>query len=225
MAFVEQLIAWDKQLLLLGNSFHTPFLDNFVIIFSGKIIWIPAVLAILYAIVRTQKRDAVWVVLFLALAIVLADQISSGLIKPLVARWRPTHEPSLEGMVHIVHGYTGGRYGFVSSHAANACAVALFTSLLFRRRLYSLTIGLWAVANMYSRIYLGVHYPGDIIGGILVGLGSAWAAYALMKRFKPQTTAHTADVHLDRCIYLIVGVVVCSVAAIAALNSYWEILA
>lgn len=224
MAFVEQLIAWDKRLLLLGNGFHSPFWDNFVIIFSGKIIWIPAALAILYAIVRTQRRDAVWVVLFLALAVVLADQISSGLIKPLVARWRPTREPSLEGMVQIVHGYTGGRYGFVSSHAANACAVALFTSLLFRRRLYSWTISLWAVANMYSRVYLGVHYPGDILGGIAVGLLSAWLAYALMKRFKPQTLTHADDPRLDKCVRLIVGVVALSVAAIVAFNSCWEFL-
>ncbi len=225
MNVIEQLVAWDKQLLLWGNSFHTPFWDNFVLIFSGKIIWIPAVLAIVYAIVRTQRRDAVWVALFLALAIVLADQISSGLIKPLVARWRPTHEPSLAGMVQVVHGYTGGRYGFVSSHAANACAVALFTSLLFRRRLYTWTISLWAVANMYSRVYLGVHYPGDIVGGIVVGLLSAWAAYALMKRLKPQTLTHTNNAHLDKCVYLIVGTVAVSVVAIALFNQYWEILA
>ncbi len=225
MSFLEQLIAWDKQLLLWGNAFHSPFWDNFVLIFSGKLIWIPAVLALLYTIVRTQRRDAVWVVLFLALAIVLADQISSGLIKPLVARWRPTHEPSLEGMVQVVHGYTGGRFGFVSSHAANACAVALFTALLFRRRLYAWAISLWAVANMYSRVYLGVHYPGDILGGIVVGLLSAWAAYALMKRFRPKTLTHSNDPHLDKCIYLVVGVLALSVVAIAVFNNYWEILA
>ncbi len=225
ISFFEQIIEFDKQLLLLGNSFHTPFWDNFVLIFSGKIVWIPAVLAILYAIVRTQRRDAIWTILFLAIAIVLADQISSSVIKPLVCRWRPTHEPTLEGLVTVVHGYAGGRYGFVSSHAANACAVALFTSLIFRRKLYTITIWLWAVATMYSRVYLGVHYPGDIICGAVVGLLSAWVAYALMRRLRPQTLTHSDDPHLDRCVVIIASVVAASVVLIAALNQFWEALA
>ncbi len=224
MAFWEHIIAWDKELLLFGNSFHTPFLDNVFLIFSGKLIWLPAVLVLIYTIVRTQRRDAVWTILFLALAIVLADQISSGLLKPLVARLRPTHEPTLAGLVQIVHGYKGGLYGFASSHAANATAVAVFTALLFRRKLYTWTISLWAVTNMYTRIYLGVHYPADIFCGILIGALAALSMFYLMKRFVPKTLSHSDDSHLDNCIYLFVGVVVVSIFAMMALNFYWEFL-
>lgn len=225
MTFIEQIVEWDKQLLLLGNSFHTPFLDDFMLIFSGKLIWIPAAIAILYAIVRTQRRDALWVIVFLALAIVAADQLSSGVIKPLAARLRPTHEPTLEGLVQVVHGYTGGRYGFVSSHAANACAIALFTSMLFRRRLYTWTITLWALFDMYTRIYLGVHYPGDIVCGALIGAVAALTAFALMKRCVPRTLTHTDDAHTDMCMYAIVAVVVVSVLGIAVCHSAWPMLA
>lgn len=222
---LEQLIEIDKQLLLLGNSFHTPFLDNFVIIFSGKIIWLPAALAILYIIIRTQQRDAWWTVLFLAVAIVLADQISSGLIKPLVARWRPTHEPTLQGMVQIVHNYCGGNYGFVSSHAANACAVALFTSLVVRRKLYTWAISIWAIIDMYTRIYLGVHYPGDIVCGAIVGVLSALGAYHLEKRIAPHALQHTNEVQTDRCVNIFLLVVTITIGVIAIFNSYWPILA
>ncbi|MCI7337081.1 MAG: phosphatase PAP2 family protein [Bacteroidales bacterium] len=225
MAFIEQIVEWDKQLLLLGNSFHTPFLDDFMLIFSGKLIWIPAAIAILYAVVRTQRRDALWVIVFLALAIVAADQLSSGVIKPLVARLRPTHEPTLAGLVQVVHDYTGGRYGFVSSHAANACAVALFTSLLFRRTIYSVTMTLWAGFDMYTRIYLGVHYPGDIICGAAIGIMVALAAFALMKRFAPRTLTHTDEMCMDRCVYTIVSVVAVSVLCSALFHHAWPMLA
>ena len=225
MAFIEQIVEWDKQLLLLGNSFHTPFLDDFMLIFSGKLIWTPAAIAILYAVVRTQRRDALWVIVFLALAIVAADQLSSGVIKPLVARLRPTHEPTLAGLVQVVHDYTGGRYGFVSSHAANACAVALFTSLLFRRTIYSVTMTLWAGFDMYTRIYLGVHYPGDIICGAAIGIMVALAAFVLMKRFVPRTLTHTDETCMDRCVYAIVSVVAVSVLCIALFHHAWPILA
>lgn len=225
MSWFESLIELDKQLLLFGNSFHTPFWDNFISIFSGKLIWIPTALVLLYVIIRTEKRDSWWVLLFLVLTIVLADQISSGIIKPLVARWRPTHEPTLQGMVQLVHGYTGGRYGFVSSHAANSFAVALFTSLLFRRRLYTWTIFLWATVNVYTRIYLGVHYPLDILGGAIVGLACGWLSFYVMQRIKPQLQRRMDDILLDKHIYLIISVLIISVAVIAIGNKFLLFLA
>ena len=220
MSWLESLIEFDKQLLLFGNSFHTPFWDNFISIFSGKFIWIPAALTILYVIIRTEKRNSLWVLLFLAITIVLADQISSSFIKLLVARWRPTHEPTLQGLVQIVHGYTGGRYGFVSSHAANSFGVALFTSLLFRRKLYTWTIFIWAIVNVYTRIYLGVHYPFDIIGGAMVGLGCAWLSFYLMRCVKPQLFERVNDENLDKRIYLIISVLAASTILIAVGNNF-----
>lgn len=225
MNWFESLIEIDKQLLLFGNSFHTPFWDNFVSIFSGKMIWIPTALALLYVIIRTEKRNSLWVLLFLVITIVLADQISSSIIKPLVARWRPTHEPTLQGLVQLVHGYTGGRFGFVSSHAANSFAVALFTSLLFRRKLYTWTIFIWAALNVSTRIYLGVHYPLDILGGAILGLGCAWLSFYVMQRLKPQLGQRIDDVHLDKGIYLIVSVLIISVVVTAIGNNFLLFLA
>ena len=123
-----------------------------------------------------DKKNRTWCVvncllIFVAFAVVVggADYISSGIIKHAVCRPRPTHEPALEGMLHIVRGYRGGAYGFVSSHAANTMACALLFSLIWRNKTATCALMLWVAANCYSRMYLGVHYPLDIAGGLIVG--------------------------------------------------------
>ena len=100
----------------------------------------------------------------------LADQISVKVFKEGFERLRPSHNPEIKDLIHTVKGYRGGQFGFVSSHAANTFAMAFFTSKLFRNRYYSWFIFIWAAVVSYSRIYLGVHYPLDIIGGALLGM-------------------------------------------------------
>jgi undecaprenyl-diphosphatase len=134
---------------------------------------------LIYIIYRYRKTC--WLPLLgIALVILLSDQVASGLIKPLAERLRPSHEPTLSGMVHIVNDYTGGKYGFVSSHASNMFGLAFFMLFLVRRKWFSITIIIWASLISYSRIYLGVHYPGDVIGGAIVGSMSAVLAYWLV---------------------------------------------
>jgi undecaprenyl-diphosphatase len=103
-------------------------------------------------------------------------------MKPFFARLRPSREPSLEGLVHLVNGYTGGKYGFASSHAANTFATAFFFWLLFKDRYrWVWVLFVWAVVMTYTRIYLGAHYPGDILVGMLIGLGAAWTGFTVQK--------------------------------------------
>lgn len=191
---MEQLIEFDKQLLLFFNGFHTPFWDNFFYTFSGTMIWIPIAVLICGVIIKTKKKDAFFILLFLSIAIVLSDQIST-LIKTLVERPRPTREVTLQGLVQTVNGYLAGRYGFVSSHASNSFAFALFSALLFRHCTYTCTIFVWATINFYSRMYLGVHYPGDILGGIFLGLTLGGLMFYAMKRFRPQTLVQHQSIH------------------------------
>lgn len=176
----------DTNLFLFLNGLHTPFFDDFMFAFSGKWIWIPFYASLLFVMIRRWRKESLWIIPALVLCILLADQISSGLIKNWVQRPRPSREPALEGLVHIVNGYRGGRFGFVSSHAANAFGLALFSSLLFRNRLYTWILFLWAMVTAYSRIYLGVHYPGDILGGTIVGLFSAALCYCAWRKFRPE---------------------------------------
>ncbi len=182
---IEQLLELDKFLLLFINGFHADYWDSFFWLFTQKETWIPLYIGILYLIIKTKKTEATWIIVGLLLMFFLADQASSSILKPLVARLRPSHEPSLEGFVHLVNEYKGGRFGFVSSHAANSFGLALFTSILFRKKKYSFAIFLWAGINAYSRMYLGVHYPADIIGGIIIGFFAVWPSILLLKRFQP----------------------------------------
>ena len=171
----------DTSLTLVINSCHSPFFDNFFYIYTQTWTWIPAILVLLVWMWRKWGVRSLYVVAGIALCILLSDQISSSLLKPLVARLRPTHNPEIADLIHTVNGYRGGRYGFVSSHAANAATFVTFTALIFRNRLYTILLSLWAFLTAYSRVYLGVHYVGDVLCGALIGVLVGMGVYFVLK--------------------------------------------
>ena len=192
---IDFLNTFDTQIFLFLNGIHSAFFDEFMFAFSGRWIWIPFYLSLLYIFIRNWKKESIWIILALILCIVLADQISSTIIKNLVQRPRPSHAEELDGLVHIVNSYRGGKFGFVSSHASNSFSLALFCSLLFRNKVYTWVLFLWAAVTAYSRIYLGVHYLGDILGGIIVGVFAALFCLFLLKKFRPLVLQKRLQVH------------------------------
>lgn len=185
MELIHTLSAWDTNLFLAINGCHSAFFDRFMYLFSAKLTWIPLYLSVLYVVIKQWKKEAIWIVLALILCIVISDQVSSGLIKHLVHRQRPSHTDSLNAVIHLVNDYRGGLYGFVSSHAANSIGFALLSTLFFRQKLYAYVLFLWAVVTAYSRIYLGVHYPLDILGGEVVGVLAALLCYWTVNKYRP----------------------------------------
>ena len=182
---IEQLIEYDKELLRFLNSFHTATLDTVMMTLTETTSWLPLYIFMAYIVIKDFKHDSWFVLVGLVLTIVLADQITSSLMKPYFARFRPSHEPTLEGLIHIVDGYRGGRFGFASSHAANTFGVASFYVLLFRNvRKWIGLLFIWATLVSYTRIYLGVHYPGDILVGAIVGAGCGYAGFWFMQLIK-----------------------------------------
>lgn len=169
----------DQQLFLFLNSINSPFWDRVMFIISGKLIWAPLYVAILVYIGKTYKKKFYVILGFIILAVAIADQGSVQLFKNVFHRLRPCHEPALAGMVHLVNGECGGLYGFVSSHASNSFNVALLSLMFIRKRWYTISIVLWASIIGYSRIYLGVHYPGDVICGSMLGALAGWSVYKL----------------------------------------------
>jgi undecaprenyl-diphosphatase len=169
----------DQQLFLFLNSINSPFWDKIMYALSGKVIWAPLYLAILIYIGITYKKKFLLILPFIILAVALADQVSVQVFKNVFQRLRPCHEPALQGMVHLVNGECGGLYGFVSSHASNSFNVAFISLMFIKKRWYTISIISWAAIIGYSRIYLGVHYPGDVICGALLGASVGWGVYWL----------------------------------------------
>ena len=178
---IDYLNDIDTEVLLAINGLHGTFQDAFWWLISAKWASVLLVLAFVWILLHQNRRHALLTMAMLVLAFVLADQISSGLIKHLVERLRPSQDPSLDNMIHIVNNYRGGKFGFVSSHAANSFAAATLIALVMRHKAVTFSLFTWAVLQCYSRVYLGVHYPGDILGGIIVGVLSGWLVWRLMR--------------------------------------------
>jgi undecaprenyl-diphosphatase len=143
-------------------------------------VWAPLALMLLYVLLKNNNiKDFLLLLFFVALVVLLTDQISSGFCKPFFARWRPTNDPMLMYAVDIVNETRGGKYGFTSSHAANSFGIATFIMLLIRNKALSISLIIWAAMNAFTRIYLGVHYPGDILAGTVIGVVVGWAVYRL----------------------------------------------
>lgn len=158
----------DTQLLLFLNGFHNSYWDYFMMMYSSRFVWIPFYASFLYVMFRNYDwRSTTKCLVAIIAIVVLCDQTTSGLIKPMVERLRPSNTDNpISPMVHIVNNYRGGRYGFPSSHAANAWGMVFFAMYLARNRKLNLFLLAWAIVMAYSRAYMGVHYPGDILVGI-----------------------------------------------------------
>jgi len=168
---LDQLLKLDTHLFLWFNSHHSPFWDDVMWFISGRIEWLPLYLVLIAFIIYRFRWKSITILIAVILTIALADQLAVKAFKEVFERLRPTHNPEIQHLVHIVNDYRGGSYGFVSNHAANSFSLAMFISLLFKNRYVTISIFFWALLVSYSRIYLGVHYPGDILGGAVLGMG------------------------------------------------------
>lgn len=174
LEFLDQV---DKDLLLFLHNQSSPFLDVAMVAITEKHIWIPLYLLLIFALIRQFRWQAVYSIAAVILLVILSDQLTSGFMKPFFGRFRPCHDPEIGHLIRIIRR-CGGEFGFVSSHAANSFSVSTFFILLFHKsHRYIWWLLIWPLLFSYSRIYLGVHYPLDVLGGALVGIGLGWLVY------------------------------------------------
>ena len=187
---IENLAQFDRAFFLFLNSFHHPWLDPVMTFLSGQMVWAPLIGYFLWlSLKQLGKRGSIYFLLFMFLALAASDVTSSYILKNLFNRLRPCREEEILPLLHLFGQKCGGKYGFVSSHAANSICIIAFSFLaLFQRPKFFHAAWLAPVLVSISRIYLGVHYPGDILGGLMVGclwgiiFGSAFRSYQGAKR-------------------------------------------
>jgi undecaprenyl-diphosphatase len=171
---LEKLNSIDTQIFLWLNSFHSPLGDKIMWFISGKTEWIPLYFFLIVFLIYRFRKQSMLILAFAILAVILADQLAVHAFKEVFERLRPSHEPDIQQQVHIINNYRGGLYGFVSNHAANTFALVTFLGFILRGKYIVYFLFFWASLVSYSRIYLGVHYPGDILCGAMLGILIGW---------------------------------------------------
>ncbi len=185
---IDYLLELNNRILLAINGAHTGFLDTFMMIATNRWTWIPLyVAAFVYLIYRYGWLRAGSVLAVIGITITIADQLCGSLIRDSLQILRPSNPDNpLSAQIQLVDGYRGGRYGFPSCHAANCTALMMVLGTVIRRRWAWLVLTAYVLLNCYSRLYLGVHYPSDILAGAAlgaaIGYGMGLLAIRIMRR-------------------------------------------
>ena len=182
---LESLIDLDQALLLWFNGSDSLFLDRFVEILTWGFTWTPLYVALFYLVVKNNETmlQIGLVMVCAGLCILLATGMAEGIIKPLIARPRPSLDPYLKYTVNVVDNLRESGFSFFSAHAANTMSLAIFVSLLVRNKFFSVVMVVWSLLNCWTRLYLGVHYPIDILCGIVCGIISGLVSYWTFYKF------------------------------------------
>jgi undecaprenyl-diphosphatase len=197
---VESWLPYERDLFFLLNGSNSVFLDNLMATVTGRWVWIPFYAFVLFVIFwKMPKKESFLILLFLVVVIVICDQFSAGFTRPFFERYRPLHHPDFSEYVRLVGDIRAGRFGFISSHATNSFGFAIFLSLLFRYRWVTVAILIWALIKSYSRIYLGLHFVTDFLGGAIVGalVGGImyWIFISLRQRLFRYTPAEKTQLY------------------------------
>lgn len=201
MTELQGLIETDRLATLSVNGSDSLFWDGVANIYTSVIVWIPlAIFAILLLIRNITPKRLLLVLIMVAVTVLLCDQLSSSVFKPLFHRLRPTRDPYILNMVDTVNGYRGGFYGFISSHAANSFGMAVLFMWLVKDKWFSLSVIVWAVTNSFIRTYLGVHFVGDIIAGAIAGCLIGSAVYWIYNRIT-RNDRERRNVHGSSLVY------------------------
>ena len=212
----SSIIGFDKQLLLFFNGSDSLFLDGMAKTLTTASTWIPLYVALLYLVIKNNNnvQKIMLIIAGAGLCVLLAGSLNDILVKPWVCRWRPSRDPEIAMLVDTVNGYRGGDYGFFSSHAANTFSIAIFFALIIRSRALSVALVLWSLTNCWTRMYLGVHFPGDILCGLIWGGCVGTGMWYLHQRIRSRldmtetyiSTEYTStgyllgDVHVVICV-------------------------